>query len=101
MLIFFAEGFPWFVKLSPFVSVVVLGGDTMWICKQIPTFQRNILSPSSEAVCFSRMVSTYKLTWRHNTEYIITAIRQSNTMQPPFILEYYLYLHRFISFPVL
>jgi hypothetical protein len=47
------------------VSVVILGCDTMWTCMLIPTFQRNILSPSvfkMELGCFSE---TYLPTSSH------------------------------------
>jgi hypothetical protein len=57
------------------VVVEVLGFGTILICRLMPTFRRNMLSPSSGAVvtrqgsgaCFSEMLaSTCKSTWRQN-----------------------------------
>jgi hypothetical protein len=65
---------------------VLLGFGTMYTCQWMPTFWRNILSPSSglkwlsipsivtsalkmETVCFSKMLaSTDESTWRQNPE---------------------------------
>jgi hypothetical protein len=57
-------------------DLVLLACDTMQIRREIQTFQRNILSPSSglkwlkmEAVCFSEtLVSTYESMQHHNSE---------------------------------
>jgi hypothetical protein len=55
------------------VDVGLLGCDTVWTRKQIPTFRRNILSPSSalkmEKIYLSETsVSTHKSTWRHTED---------------------------------
>jgi hypothetical protein len=57
-------------RTPKFVDVGLLGCNAMWTCKQIPTFRRNILPPSSglmralkkEVVCSSEtLVSTFTI----------------------------------------
>jgi hypothetical protein len=57
-------------------NVVILGCDSVWSCRLIPTFRRNMLSPFSElksqkmeTVCFSEMlVTSYEATRCHNPD---------------------------------
>jgi hypothetical protein len=50
-------------------SVVVLGCDAVWTQRQIPAFQKNVLSPSSEAWGITTTVLSLKgVTFRLNEQ---------------------------------
>jgi hypothetical protein len=47
----------WLVDMRLVISVDVLGCDAMLTCKQIQTFRRNMMSPSSWLKMFLRVIT--------------------------------------------